>query len=392
MNFAMTEVQQDLCELATRLFNERVTPDTLKAHAASGAPYDVALWQQLVEAGLVMASVPTPENDMGFGLLELGWVLEAAGRVLAPVPLLPTVIGARALAAAGCMAPLAAIARGEAVVALALEDASDAAALPATRAVPCTDGWRITGTKTAVAYGAQAQWLLVSATTPDGAALFLVAGGREGDAAENALTTSAASPGGPPVSLRPQRSTHGEPWVYVELNDVFVPAAARLGGAEALARLLNETRGAMAAHQVGVASAALQQTASYVSQRIQFGRPLGSLQAVQQRAADAFIDVEAMRSTCLHALWVLDHGMGVATGAADIAVAKYWAAMGGHRVTHAAQHLHGGMGADVEYPIHRYFLQAKPNGLALGGAQSMLALIGAEIAAGRTLPLAGVET
>jgi alkylation response protein AidB-like acyl-CoA dehydrogenase len=320
-----------------------------------------------------MASVPTADNELGFGMLELGWVLEAAGRVLAPVPLLSTAVGARALAAAGHTTPLAPIAKGSALVALALEDESDDALQPSVTAEPVAAGWRLQGTKTAVAYGLQAAWLLLSATTPEGPALFVVSRETAG------------------LKLSAQRSTHGEPWALVTLEGVELPPDAKLGGASALARLLDETRAAMAAHQVGVASAALQQTAAYVSQRVQFGRPLGSMQAVQQRVADAFIDVEAMRSTALRALWALDQAPHDGT-TAEVAAAKYWAALGGHRVTHAAQHLHGGMGADVEYPIHRYFLQAKPNGLLLGGAQSMLALIGAEIAAGRTRPLSGVET
>jgi alkylation response protein AidB-like acyl-CoA dehydrogenase len=104
------------------------------------------------------------------------------------------------------------------------------------------------------------------------------------------------------------------------------------------------------------------------------------MQAVQQRVADAFIDVEAMRSTYLRAAWVLSRDE---TAMTEVATAKYWAAIGGHRVVHAAQHLHGGMGADLSYPIHRYFLAATQAALALGGSQPMLALIGSEIAAGK---------
>jgi alkylation response protein AidB-like acyl-CoA dehydrogenase len=87
-----------------------------------------------------------------------------------------------------------------------------------------------------------------------------------------------------------------------------------------------------------------------------------------------------MRSTYLRAVWSLGRNDAAVT---EIAAAKYWAAIGGHRVVHAAQHLHGGIGADLSYPIHRYFLAATQLGLALGGAQPMLALIGSEIAAGK---------
>ncbi len=110
-----------------------------------------------------------------------------------------------------------------------------------------------------------------------------------------------------------------------------------------------------------------------------------AFQAVQQRAADAFIDVEAMRSTALLAAWQFDCGKAQP---ADIATAKYWAAIGGHRVVHAAQHLHGGIGADVTYPIHRFFLVATQIGEALGGAAPMIATIGQEVAAGTAAPLA----
>src|SRR5690606_4186128 len=109
---------------------------------------------------------------------------------------------------------------------------------------------------------------------------------------------------------------------------------------------------ALAQRQVGVASEALRRTAEYSSGRVPFGKPLGSFQGVQQRAADGFIDVEAMRSPALLAAWSIDEGK--AQGA-DTAAAKDWAAIGGHRVVHTAQHLHGGMGADITYPIHRYF-------------------------------------
>jgi 3-oxocholest-4-en-26-oyl-CoA dehydrogenase beta subunit len=395
MDFSRDEVQTELCELARRLFATRVTPDFLRAHAASGAAWDSVLWTQLHEAGLVTAALPPTTGGSGFGLLELGWLLEAAGKVLAPVPLLPTVIGARALAVAAGNSPQAAdgiagarwlhAITGEkrAVLALALADDGDDLLVPSTSAERNShDQWLLQGDKTAVPYGSEADAVLVSARTPDGPALFVVSGDAAG------------------LHRQSQRSTHGEPWARLTFKDVSLPASAFIGGAEALVRLVGELRAALAAWQVGVAEAALHQTAAYVSARQQFGRPLGSMQAVQQRMADAYIDVEAMRSTSLLANGLLDRidARPVASGGdsstliADTAVAGYWAALGGHRVTHAAQHLHGGMGADVEYPIHRYFLDAKARGLAVGGSQALLAVIGAEIAAGRIRRLSGVES
>ena len=388
MDFTRDEVQRELCELARRILESRVTPDFLRAHALSGTPYDAVLWDQLHEAGLVTAALPAAAGGSAFGLLELGWILEAAGRVLAPVPLLSTSVGARALAAAAAMDHpsnaaqwLQAVVERRAVVALALMDASDDPLAPALTATPVENaagGWQLDGYKTAVAHGAEAEVLLVSAMAPAGPMLFAVPGDTPG------------------LQRRPQRSTHGQPWALVALEGALLPDTARLGAVAAVNRLVDETRTALAAWQLGVAESALRQTAAYVSSRHQFGRPLGSMQAVQQRIADAYIDVEAMRSTQLLAAAALEAvgapAAASATTTADVAVASYWAALGGHRVTHAAQHLHGGMGADVEYPIHRHFLDAKATGLALGGAESLLARIGTEIAAGRIRRLSGVET
>jgi alkylation response protein AidB-like acyl-CoA dehydrogenase len=119
-------------------------------------------------------------------------------------------------------------------------------------------------------------------------------------------------------------------------------------------------------------------TAEYTTGRKQFNKPLATFQAVAQRAADAFIWVEGMRWTAWQAAWRLSTGE---SAAADVAVAKYWAGEGGHFTTYAAQHLHGGIGLDVDYPVHRYFLWAKQIDLSLGSSVQHLARLGAEMAA-----------
>jgi alkylation response protein AidB-like acyl-CoA dehydrogenase len=141
--------------------------------------------------------------------------------------------------------------------------------------------------------------------------------------------------------------------------------------------LRNRATVALCAIGVGVAERALELTASYTSQRHQFGKPLGSFQAVQQRAADAYIDVEAMRTTMWQAAWRISEGLEADHA---VAVAKFWAAEGGQRVVSAAQHLHGGMGADVDYPLHRYTLWSKWVELSFGGATETLARMGKELA------------
>jgi 3-oxocholest-4-en-26-oyl-CoA dehydrogenase beta subunit len=110
---------------------------------------------------------------------------------------------------------------------------------------------------------------------------------------------------------------------------------------------------------------------------VQFGRPIGSFQAVAQRLADAYIDVEAVRLTMWQAAWRMEAGLPWET---ELATAKFWAADAGHRVAHACVHVHGGVGIDTEYPLHRYFLAAKRAEFELGGATTQLRRIGAALA------------
>jgi alkylation response protein AidB-like acyl-CoA dehydrogenase len=123
----------------------------------------------------------------------------------------------------------------------------------------------------------------------------------------------------------------------------------------------------------GLCDAAVRLTADYAKERVQFERPIATFQAVGQRVADARIDAEGVRLTAWQAAWRLDAGLPAAE---QVAAAKYWAAEGGQRVVHAAQHVHGGVGVDRDYPLHRYFLTAKQLELDLGGAAVSLVRLG----------------
>jgi len=115
-----------------------------------------------------------------------------------------------------------------------------------------------------------------------------------------------------------------------------------------------------------------------IRERVQFGVPIGSFQAVQHRAADCYIDLEAMRWTTWRAVERVAEGLSATR---ECAVAKFWAAEGGARIAAAAQHLHGGIGVDLDYPIHRFFLRSKALELLLGGAMPQLARLGRDLAA-----------
>jgi alkylation response protein AidB-like acyl-CoA dehydrogenase len=376
MDFSLSDDQRDLRDLAARILGDAVTDETLRAFADSGAAYDEALWKTLAEAGLLGLAISEENDGLGLGMVELGLLLEEQGRTLAPLPITPTIVmSAMTIDREGSAAQkewLPKVVAGEAILAVAVEEIGGLdAAKPALRAEPDGNGWRLTGTKIAVAYGEQAAALLVTAATPQGPALFLV------------------DPQTPGLGIEGQRSTSGEPQAQITLDNVQLGGDSVIGSVEEGSRivqaLVDRGQVALAQRQVGVASEALRRTAEYSSGRVQFGKALGSFQGVQQRAADGFIDVEAMRSTSLLAAWSLDQGVAQS---ADIATAKYWAAIGGHRVVHTAQHLHGGLGADITYPIHRYFLTATQIGVSLGGAAPMLARIGREVAAGAAAPLA----
>lgn len=379
MDFALTEDQTSLRDLAAQILSDNSNDDSLRAFAKHDQPYDAALWQTLARAGLLGIALPEAHGGLGLGMIELGLLLEEQGRTLAPVPLHATLVaGALPIAKFGNATQQAILPRviaGEAILTAALEEVGNHdPARPMLRATRTGNGWTLDGVKTAVPYGAQAERILVPATSDDGVIVFAI------------------DPATPGVAIAAQRTTSSEPQAEITFRTAHVGGDDVLGsagqGGDIARWIVDHARAGLAALQVGICGEALRRTAAYSSERIQFDRALGGMQAVQHRVADGFIDVEAMRSTALRAAWLLDEGI---VAPAEVETAKYWAAIGGHRVSHAAQHLHGGLGADMDYPIHRYFLAAKQVELALGGAQPMLAAIGRAIAAGDTDPLAGAR-
>ncbi len=216
--------------------------------------------------------------------------------------------------------------------------------------------------KTTVFAAPLAGLMLVPATTPEG------------------ITVFAVDPADAGVTVQPQQVTGGSAGRVV-LDSVSLGEDRVLGGPAAGARitgwLLAHATAGLCALQYGVAARALELTSQYAQSRLQFGKPIGSFQAVTQRLADAYIDVEAIRLTMWQAAWRLAAGLPSGT---EVATAKFWAADAGHRVAHTAVHVHGGVGIDVDYPLHRYFTAATDNEFALGGATTQLRRIGAALA------------
>ncbi len=374
MDFTVTPDQQELVDLAARMLADRATPDRLTELEQEGRWLDEDLWQRLADAGIVGAALPEEDGGGGAGLPELVLLLEQVGAHVAPVPLFETVLcAALPLAEFGTREQrerdLPDVAAGRALLTAALvESGRDDPRAPTTTATPDGDGFRLTGRKSAVPFAATARRVLVPASTADGR-----------------VVVALVEPTADGVTVRPQTTTHGQPQGELELADVAVPAADVLAGPETgayvLGWLLDRALVGISAMALGVSARALAMSATYTAERKQFGRPIASFQAVGHRLADAYMDVEGMRLTMLQALWLLDSGRPAGTA---VAVAKWWAAEGGHRVAHATQHVHGGVGIDLSYPLFRYFRWSKHLEMALGPAPAQLRRIGSALAADRT--------
>ena len=371
MDFIQNEADAELADLTRKILTDQLTPERLRAAEAQGDHFDQAVWADLAAAGVLAAALPESLGGAGLGLLAHCAVLAEIGRTVAPVPYLPSIVlGAGALARFGTgdqrerwAAPAA---RGELVLtaALAEEDGDDprAPSASAERMDGEAEGWRLSGVKTTVPAAPLAGLMLVPAATPPGVTVFLVTPADEG------------------VTVQRQQVT-GDTTGRVVLDGVRLGDDRVLGsvaaGREITGWLMAHATVGLCAQQYGVAARALEMTAEYARTRVQFGKPIGGFQAVSQRLADAYIDVEAIRLTMWQAAWLLAAGLPCDT---EVATAKFWAADAGHRVAHTAVHVHGGVGIDVDYPVHRYFAAAKTCEFALGGATAQLRRIGTALA------------
>ncbi|MEE9609184.1 MAG: acyl-CoA dehydrogenase family protein [Myxococcota bacterium] len=370
MDFSFSEEQEEVRNLARKILEDLATHERLNEIEASADGIDRQLWKELAKANLLGLGLPAEFGGSELGYLTVCVLLEEIGRTVAPVPALATlVLGALPIAEFGSAAQrsrlLPGVVNGDLILTAALQEAgSDDPARPATTARRQGSGWHLDGVKICVPAAHVAERILVPARSDDAAVgVFLVDPRADG------------------VELAPQKTTNREPHFQLTLSGVAVAGDDVLGdplrGAERVQWLTERATAAYCAVQLGVSEKALRMTAEYTSTREQFKRPVGSFQAVHTRAGDAYIQVEGMRLTTQRAVWRLDQGLPAED---DVAVAKFWAAEGGQFVGYAAQHLHGGIGVDIDYPLHRYYLWSKQIELTLGSASVQLARIGARMA------------
>jgi alkylation response protein AidB-like acyl-CoA dehydrogenase len=348
VDFHFNEEQQAFAGSAQALFADFCGDEQLRLHDAGDAPFMQALWRQCLDNGLHSVLVPEAQGGMGMGMTELIAVLEQQGRALALVPLAEHQLAAATLAHF----------QGRTI--------GDAALLTLALGRPPLTARRLDGT-----------FLLEGDLLLDGVvhAVPLAAQSSHAlleialDGEPRLVLLDLATPG---LRLTAGRSQHHLAVADLHCAALTVPAACLLP-AGALEWLEPRLVAALAALQVGVSQQQLQRTVDYLGERKQFGRAVGSFQLVAGQMADAHIALEALRSALAQLAYRLDAGLGCLPQALSVRVL---AAEAAHLAGHKTQHVHGGLGVDLSYPIHRFLYWSRALANALGGAEQSLARLG----------------
>jgi 3-oxo-4-pregnene-20-carboxyl-CoA dehydrogenase alpha subunit len=373
MDFTLGETQQAVARVAAEVLGP--VPPAVPPAAGEGDGFDSALWKELGRAGLLSLALPAWLGGDGLGVLDVAVALTEAGRRAARVPALATlVLGVLPVVRWGDrdlqQALLGGVAAGDTVLTAALREPSGVMpARPATTATLKRASGTVSGVKIGVPYAAAADWILVPAS--------LEAGGT------GVVIVKASGEG---VSRRRMHSSSGEPEYTLRLDQA--PVAGLLGSVKGDGEV-GEGQAARDLYQLAVAGAcsladgalagALALTTAHVAAREQFGRPLATFQAVAGQAADVYITSRTLHLATLSACWRLQAGREAGR---DLDVAAYWLASRAPAALRTCHHLHGGIGMDVTYPLHRYSALIKDLVRFVGGAEYCLDRLGARACAG----------
>jgi len=299
---------------------------------------------------VISASISEDHGGAGLGFLSVTVVLELVGEFAAPIPVLETIImGAMPIAHFGTDEQ-----KAEILPKVASGECTLTAALVPGSAVTVTDN-KLSGSVDFVPYGLESDLVLI----PTNEGVYLVETSSKG------------------ISLTSRETTTEQSQAAITLENV---ASERLGSAtteEVITWIRLRTDSGICSILSGACKASLDLAADYTKVRQQFDRAIATFQAVSQRAGDAYIDTEAVRLTSRQAAWHISDGRSAVE---QVAIARWWAAEAGFRVVHAATHLHGGVGVDRDYPLHRYFLMARQLELTLGNSEEQLVILGDLIA------------
>ena len=356
MNFDFSDEQKQLRDQARRFLAEKCPPKAVRAVLDGKAPYDRDLWKGLAEMGFLGVAIPEAYGGAGAGHLELCVIAEEMGRALAPVPFSSTVyLAAEAIVLAGSEAQkqkwLPKIAAGEAIGALALFEGKGN---PSPQAIKLTaSSGNLNGVKEPVGDGAVADFAIVAARTASSGrdtdiSLFLIDMKTEG-VETRALNNVDPTRGQAEITFRNCRAE---------------PLGAAGEGWSVVLQVLDRAAVLLSFEQVGGADRALEMGRDYALDRIAFGRPIGSFQAIKHMLADMYVSATLARSNCYYGAWALS------TNASELPEA---AAAARISATQAFQHcaknniqVHGGMGFTWEFDCHLYYRRANATALSLG--------------------------
>lgn len=353
------EELDELAELVEDILTSTATTLKIRALEQEGGSWDPTIWKSLAESGILGVALPESVGGMDLGLDAVRAVLTVQGKFVAPVPLWSTLVSHRSLAASEAFdftELLESAVSGDVRVTLALEenDTSDLH-IPHCSALEVGESWVLTGTKTMVPHFASATHVLVSASTLDGLGMFLI------------------PKDGPGISWERSLSSNRDEVGLLQMTEVSA-TPVHLGMTDGAETCIAEALIALAAFQIGVAKGALELTSAYVSEREQFGRPIGSFQSLQHLLADSSIQIDA--AELVLSLAIVDLASDDMNAERSILVASWWGREAVADTVYRCQHVHGGMGADIEYPIHRFFLVGRQSSLTLGNSELLLERVG----------------
>lgn len=346
MDFDFSEEEQAISDLSQQIFEDKVSHEHLRSLTKSGKNFDRELWLSLAETGIVGATIQQNFEGAGLSFLGVTALLEKVGKYAAPVPALETIVtGAMPIQEFGTESQkaelLPKITEGELIATTALI-ASDEVTVEESR---------VSGSFDFVSFGLEADILLV----PTAAGVFIIKRTETG------------------VSMEPRETTTGYSQAKLTMNNVDTQQLGTVSCEDFTAWLSLRIDSAICSIMAGACEASLGLASEYTKVRQQFDRAIATFQAVSQRAGDAYIDTEAVRLTSRQAAWRISAGL---PSAEQVAIARWWASEAGFRVVHAATHLHGGVGVDRDYPLHRYFLMARQLELMMGNSEEQLEKLG----------------
>jgi alkylation response protein AidB-like acyl-CoA dehydrogenase len=361
LDFALNDDQEALRDGARDVLDGLASSAQVRAVVNAGGGWDSVLWAAMVEQGWPGVAVPDSLGGLGLGTVEVAVLLEEVGRHVAPAPFATTVLALDALTAAGETDRVEDLLRGDVLTGVAWSRRGDA-----VRAETDGSHWRLHGRSDPVLYAPSALVAIVVAETGDGPGLFS-------------------------VDLHPEHPARAEPamdrtrelgWLRFDGTP-----ATRLGGADGVERLLNRGATYAAAEMLGGADRALTMAVEYAKARVQFGRPIGSFQAVKHRCADMLVDVEGMRSSVYWAAWCISADHPDASVAAS--TAKIWCSDASKRVMASALQVHGGIGFTWEHDLHLFMKRAQLDQSTFGDAsyhrERLAALLRPRVEAGESI-------